>query len=377
MQVLRGYGSEDTHEGDCEEPRGLITQLFQTLSSMACEIDGLICCIDAVDECNEFETELLRYVDRLVCSRSSSIKFILAGRPGHFDFPSSETEINIIEVPNSASKQDLGRFVHTTIDSRQTLEVDSKARVAEKLKMSAKGIFLWAKFALEEIDNGPADDAHISELPQGLGDFYHRKLESRPFTSKPQESSLLCTILNWISAVIRPLKVGELAMALAIEPGDLKLERSNMLWDPARTFVEMGSTLILVSDGIVRPVHASLTDFLCTDRAPSITAGSGLTVPIKKEKANAYLALTCITYLSFQDFTHAYGSQNQDMIGFLDYAATSWYQHAVLAGKDLHIYEAVVNFLRLPQGFEWMDGLLTYLGKSFVFLLEIQTQLSQ
>jgi len=166
-------------------------------------------------------------------------------------------------------------------------------------------------------------------------------------------------------------------MALAIEPGDLKLERSNMLWDPARTFVEMGSTLILVSDGIVRPVHASLTDFLCTDRAPSITAGSGLTVPIKKEKANAYLALTCITYLSFQDFTHAYGSQNQDMIGFLDYAATSWYQHAVLAGKDLHIYEAVVNFLRLPQGFEWMDGLLTYLGKSFVFLLEIQTQLSQ
>lgn len=380
MQSLRRCGFEDAHGGNYEEPKESITQLFETFSKAACEIDGLICCIDAVDECDEVGSrELMCSIDRLVCSKSSSIKFILTCRTRYYSLYASKAENSIIEVPNPESKKDLEEYIDAAINASQKVDLGIKPKVTEKLKISAEGMFLWAKLALEELENGPADDAHIRELcVPGIDRLYRRTLDSSISTTTRRESTLLCTILNWIVTTTRPLKVDELAIALAVRPGDSWLERGNLLWDPEKSFFEIASSLILVSDDIIRPAHGSLTNFLHTDMAPSITADYGLTVPIVKGKANAHLALICITYLSFQDFTHAYGSQKQNsMFMFLEYAATSWYQHAVQAGNDVRLYKAIVKFLQSPQGFRWMDGLLIYFGRSFESLLDIQSQLSQ
>ena len=185
-------------------------------------------------------------------------------------------------------------------------------------------------------------------------------------------------VLNWITITTRPLKVAELVTALAVEPTDTKLEKSKMILDPKESILKMGAPLIqILPDNSVILVHQSLVDYLCSHQAPKFSASSRITIPIHTINANEHLATTCISYLSFDHFTNSCGSQDQETLELLDYAATSWFQHAIRAGEIPEIFEDVNKFLRSPQGFEWLDGLLTYFGRSVEDLLVSQAQLSQ
>lgn len=372
MRNLTGLGVEDEFQERQGELAIPALKLFENFCQSIAVFNELFCCIDAIDECDNSVKRILRLIDKLVQSGSTSVKFFLSGRLQPNILHHLKSETHTIKIPNYATEDDVDKVIANYVRSNSSLTVKDRPKLAKRVEISARGMFLWAKLALSDIERN-ADD-----LPKTLGEMYGKSLESLTSSMALQELSLLCMALNWITITTRPLKVAELVTALAVEPTDTKLEKSKTILGPEESILKMGAPLIqLLPDNSVVLVHQSLVDYLCSHQAPKFSASPRITIPIHAGHANEHIAITCISYLSFDQFTNSYGSQDQETLELLDYAATSWFQHAIRAGENPDIFEEVNKFLRSPQGFEWLDGLLTYFGKSVEDLLVIQAQLSQ
>ena len=372
MRNLAGSGVEDEFQ-ECQGELAIpASKLFENFRRSVAVFNELFCCIDAIDECDDSVRRLLRFIDNLVQSGSTSVKFFLSGRQQLHILHHLKSETRTINIPNYSTVDDIGRMVADNVRSNLSLTIEDRPTIAERVKTSAMGMFLWAKLALSDIER------NTDALPKTLAEMYSKSLASLTSSMPSQELALLCTALNWITITTRPLKVAELVTALAVDSTDTRLEKSKTILGPEESILKMGAPLIqLLPDNSLVLVHQSLVDYLCSHQAPKFSASSRITIPIHIGNANEQIAITCISYLSFDQFKSSYESQDQENLELLDYAANSWFQHAIRAAENLDIFEKVNKFLRSPQGFEWLDGLLTYFGKSVEDLLVIQAQLSQ
>ena len=355
------------------------SELLKAFSQDVIRFNELFCCIDAIDECDDY-VRFLGFITNLIRSGSSCVKFFLTSRRP----PKTEhitSEIRIIELPNESTVTDVGKVVDETIKWRLELNNEDSQILANRVRVKAEGSFMWTELtlsALSALRNESVLASDLDALPQAIQDVYAKALVSLTGSMRLHDKELLCMILNWIATATRPLKLNELTTALAVEPTDSKLEETKFIMDPRRSFVILGASFIqILSNDTVVPVHSSLVDFLHNESAPHLVASSRISIPIQSEKANEHIARTCISYLSFEQFTNSYGSQGQTALDFLHYAATSWCRHVIRAGSSPYIIQKVKKFLRSSQGFRWLDGLLTYFGKSVEDLLFLQAELSQ
>lgn len=170
----------------------------------------------------------------------------------------------------------------------------------------------------------------------------------------PDDSALAKSVLSWITYAQRPLSMGELRHALAVEVGEEELDPDNIL--DVEDVISVCAGLVIVDEEshIIRLVHYTTQEYF-----ERIREGWNPT-------AQQEIVSTCLTYLSLDTFRS--GSCSSDK-GFesrleqnvlLDYAARYWGRHALTVQEevcelalsllqDINLVSCAVQTMTIPE----------------------------
>ena len=93
-----------------------ITTLFNEFSEIVMGFEELYCCIDAVDEADEWRMTLVRSISDLVNLEASPVKFFLTSRSLYMLFPFSEVAF-MIQLPNNETIRDTREVICSNIEA--------------------------------------------------------------------------------------------------------------------------------------------------------------------------------------------------------------------------------------------------------------------
>jgi ankyrin repeat protein len=144
-------------------------------------------------------------------------------------------------------------------------------------------------------------------------------------------------VLSWITCARRPLTTLELRHALGVEIGESKLDEENL--PEVEDMISVCAGLVTVDEqsDIIRLVHYTTQEYFertWTSWFPN---------------AQADIAITCVTYLSFDTFETGFCPTVKDFATRLqlnplyDYAARNWVHHTRLASTEVE--QLIVGFL--------------------------------
>lgn len=175
---------------------------------------------------------------------------------------------------------------------------------------------------------------------------------------------LALDVLSWVFSAVRPLKPRELQVAVAVEEDDTEIE-ADFLTDES-TLIDVCGGLVSIDENSqrVRFVHYSVQEYF--ENNPDVLSG-----------AHTMIALTCLTYLSFDCFANT--PSRMRMVSWLrprvrkhalySYAARNWDHHICIVEQDTHVLEKLVTFsdsgLRMETAVQFCLGFPGYMD-SFV-----------
>ena len=293
-----------------------VSRLLEIFLDIASRFDQLFCCIDTMDECDETRWSILKGLDTIIETGAAPLKLVVTSR----SLPNSNHVLAKpkfrIDLPNAETTHNIERLISGTISNVST-------ELASELVRRADGMFLWAQLALLKMKRPNADIKDILDmLPTSIKGMYRQSLVEFVMRSSTPDIELFCLILIWVATSLRPLRVEELQIAIAVDPSDTMLEELKLLPAPKESIVNICSPFLRIqTDDTVVPVHPTIQEFLRSSHAPSITISPQVNIPISSTGAYAFLASVCLTYLGFDIFSTLYAEGTFRKFKFLEYAA--------------------------------------------------------
>jgi ankyrin repeat protein len=225
--------------------------------------------------------------------RPGEVKVVITSRP----VPTVETPLREfpalrIRLEEQLVDSDIATFVTHKL-SKLGMAVEDCTRIKDAVSGRAKGLFLFAKLAMDAFQNPNVDVGQTLErLPTNLNSMYANLLEEHARTSgvpKNIQRLLLC----WATHATRPLRLIEMAEMLRVtydsnESRDLQSAK-------ALIRIACGPLLEIHPDETVSVVHHSLTEFLNgSTRSTADTSSIPVLLP---GPTHQELSLSCIRYL--------------------------------------------------------------------------------
>lgn len=192
-------------------------RLRNALHSALCKITGGVCIfVDGLDEYEGSVLELIHFLRSLATSDDSektSIKICVSSRPEPIPFQLLQ-HLPGLSMPDH-NAPGMRWYCDVTLEKLQKLETAVPedldiSRLSDDVTHRAEGVFLWARFALEEVIRGFCSGETIEELlvrlesfPGDLEDLYDRMLSRIEPTAKKEcmiMLQLVCfakTSLSW------------------------------------------------------------------------------------------------------------------------------------------------------------------------------------
>ena len=281
--------------------------------------------IDALDECSEANSvrealvtenrKLLPHISLFVTSRHiPSIQSSLS------DAISLEIEPDDLDIKNYL-QQRLENW--KSLQSYIRKDANLKDMIIDKLVIKVGKMFLLARLyidSLMKLITLRKIKSALETLPESLDKMYDDML-ARIQTQDPERATLAMKTLSWIFYAVRPLTIQELQHALAIEPGDVFLDKDGV--SDKDMIVSICIGLISVQEGnIVGFIHYTIREYLA-HRAMCFF-----------KDAQTQIAQTCLTCISFDEFDggpcadDGAFEQRLNIHPFLEYAASYWGDHA-------------------------------------------------
>ena len=312
LKLLMDACDRGFRKPDHMELEDLLTRVMVLSGSISLLLDGL-------DECaEETQRSLVSMFDRIFAQRECETKILLTCRSEHWVVQETDSysQCPITERMLSA---DIDNFVDESVQERikrRSLRLrDSglQTHIVTELVSKAKGMFLWVQFQLDELCRAASDNEVreiLADLPEGVGGTYIRILRR---ISKSRHRSELCRrIFLWVACARRPLRVGELQEAVAIESNTQTWDVD--IPDPDRLF-EICQGLVIRSedDDKVRFAHHTVHQFLLEkDIYTQSTDSTGVTnewtlehLFLSAPEAELEISKLCLAYLSLSDFETA------------------------------------------------------------------------
>ena len=180
-----------------------------------------VCCIiDGVDECSNTVKDQVYFINRLsamfrTAKATSRLAVISRLDRSEMSDPSLWASVQIY---SSDVQEDIEKFVSTKLQESTVLNRHrEKNRLQKSLVESSDGMILWAELMIKELEAGHWNvDRVLSHPPRGLGAVYaviFQRLSASAVMVDVQH------ILQLLLVAARPLRLGELAMGLALLKG--------------------------------------------------------------------------------------------------------------------------------------------------------------
>ena len=234
--------------------------------------------------------------------------------------------------------------------------------------------FRWVQCQLDYLQTLNRDSARrkaIENLPPGLPETYRRILQRIGNGSDNLEVAKKA--LMWLIFCKRPLRLTELAVAIAVDPTDECFDDEKKLGDDEK-ILEICSSFIKMDERtrIVEVAHFSVVEYFTSPLLPDKTKNPDF---MDKVTCNAELLKCCLAYLSFPQFevgpcqTDAEINDRLRDNELLGYAAQQWQHHGdEIKAEPVH-QEHICEFFSHPcrncflswlqiwqkENFDWID----------------------
>ncbi|KAJ7336844.1 hypothetical protein DFH08DRAFT_749106, partial [Mycena albidolilacea] len=269
-----------------------VQDVFEVLHNSLQKFSRVYIIVDAVDEYPETKRNtLLAYLGLM----GPKVNLMIMSRP-HITPDSSLPNLHTLEI--QANNDDIWKYVDERIKSSQSLlkylqeEPDLEREIHSNITHSVDGMFLLAKLHMDSLaskKNVKEIQGALEALSASIDDSYKNAMEWIEEQDE-EKRQIAYSTLTWVANAKRPLTIGELQTALAVEPGAKSLNEDNIL----KIEVILGTCagLVLVDEqlSVVRLVHDTAQQYLDSVQAQ------------KFPNAQIEIARSLLTYMTFNEF---------------------------------------------------------------------------
>lgn len=350
--------------------------LAEAVSGLSAEPAGVVCVIDALDECNDADQrKLIHFIGKFYKERASSngaLKFVITSRPYHTVQRQFEREIDEYcpirirgEDENDQIKQEINLIIEKRVgEIAKDFDLGGVAqfRLRKTLTDMEHRTYLWLSLALDEVWNQfytspDPNEVQIESLPRNVEEAYERILDKvgqrtqlshadkrRHIHVDEKQRSHVRWILMIVAGARRPMTIEEVAVAFGMAITDEHRTRKDIQGREAqmeKCIRDWCGLFIFFNQSRVYLIHQTAKEFLLT-RPDLNTTGHVLWPPrFAPEQVEAFMARACIEYLclcgqddspysstdesnrlSRRDHTYPAGSEP-----FFQYSAEYWPLH--------------------------------------------------
>ncbi|KAI9150831.1 NACHT and WD domain-containing protein [Paramyrothecium foliicola] len=263
-------------------------RVFQSILFQLSLTSPIVWVLDGIDESDNATVLLARM---LAMQTRTVIKIIFTSTPLKAVPAASQPHLTTYFLSTRDTSQDMLDYVTQTVRSALPDDGAVQELVRREILRKASGSFLWAKLALEMVQDRwhTVDDieAALNEVPKGMVAMYSRMLTTIQEQAQ-RNCELAKRVLTWVVCSWRPLFIDELADALQAEFGTF----TNL----ELTIAQICGHFITIdrTSDIGRPraclIHTTARDFLVQKQ--------GEDEPwVVVKQAHEQMAIICLNYL--------------------------------------------------------------------------------
>ena len=315
-------------------------ELWNIFIGAADKFGEVICVLDALDECQEADRADLIEAISSFTGQTGKLKFLLTSRPyGDIKRGFRELEGRVPTVhlsgESEAEVEKITQEIDLVIQSRikaiskeRCLEPDECTFLQTKLEAIPNRTYLWVHLTLDVIKNLPGFtkgnvQRAINDIPETVDAAYESILQRSIDPVKARR------LLHIIVAAGRPLSVGEISLALAIEAKhklcsdvEQELEPEARFRDTVR---DLCGLFVVIVDSKLYLLHQTARGFLLRDESKDTMSESKNSQSVWKQsiqltESHRVLTEACLWYFSLQDLMT--GSR-----AFVGYTLNYWRYH--------------------------------------------------
>jgi hypothetical protein len=321
--------------------------------------------IDALDECNGLQAQLLSLLTRSARDLPKKVKWIVTSRNEPQIKKRLENHPLIhhtsLELNSDYVAQAVRRFIRVKVKDLN-YEDPLREEVETYLTANADGTFLWVALVCQELKNVVKRKVRsiLDKFPSGLEPLYGRMLEQIELLPDSNDREYCIKVLRTTTVAYRPLHLKEFVFAADLP--DEEFADSGDVFD----LINQCGSFLTIRDNIVYFVHQSAKDFL------SDTKGHRVFPITKKDEHRLFthrlLGLMSqklkrnicnLDHLGMEDVEPAIITQY--ISGALEYSCRYWVNHSEDGKMSLDDDEAVHQFLR-EYCLYWLE-VMSFIGK--------------
>ncbi|KAM0430099.1 hypothetical protein ACHAPT_006105 [Fusarium lateritium] len=348
------------------------TLLEKVLTNMLLEpvLHDAVFIVDALDECKEGRTDLVKLITRL--STSCRAKWVVSSR----DWPEINREFRgiqgLIPIALEENKEKIAEAVQSYIRTRVDElaknwddDEDLKTTVYDYMVANADDTFLWVALVCQRLGKSDVGKRlvleKLKEFPKGLKDLYKLMMD-RILASDDSETDRLKAVLATACTAYRSVTLKEMVTLVELMAG---YDESD-----AKDTIGFCGSFLVYEDGVVSFVHYSAKEYLLKQRPEEI-------IPHRIEQQHLQMALRSLNVLEggLKEDMYGLGSPgatvteasrpNPDPLSPLEYSCLHWASHLLDSGlvprQDTKTIDRVMQFFEAKFTC-WLEA-LTLLGK--------------
>ncbi|PWI64589.1 hypothetical protein PCL_09519 [Purpureocillium lilacinum] len=304
--------------------------------------------VDALDECRESDHSRTKFVDYVFKLLVKSKLNVFATSRFIPDIIHKFEESIVLEI--RATDEDVRQYIDGHM-SRLPRFVQGNLHLQDEIKagivQSVQGMFLLVQLHVESLMGKISIKTlrtALARLPSGR-DAYENAYATAMDRIEQQTAEqrwLAKRVLAWIVGSRRPLTALELQHALAVEHGETALDHDNL--PDIEDMVSVCAGLVTVDEHshIIRLVHYTAQEYF------------NKTESVWLPNADADIAATCVTYISFSIFAQGYCQTDDEfeerlrLNPFYDYSAKNWGHHV----RTTSTTQGTIQFLQSERNVE-------------------------
>ncbi|KAH8647850.1 hypothetical protein BX600DRAFT_475934 [Xylariales sp. PMI_506] len=255
-----------------------------------------------------------------------------------------------IQVTAAKISNDIETFAASEIAKHTQLEPYA-SEIKSVVVQRAEGIFLWGKLAVDILAGQPAGDilSRLDTLSPPLNSLYSAILEKQSRELDPNQLLLRNFVLQWVFFAVRPVQKLELAASLELDTGVSP-------HSVEETLIQVCGNLIKVENGVVKPLHHSMREFIQESELPS-------KLLLNESESNLSMAKILLRYLSRPEIASVSIDIDSGTLRgtypLIEYATLYWVHHVSKAARgDDELKESIKSFLSLSNLRTWLNILL-------------------